>query len=154
MNLSWSFRWIAGLAFHWNFLCFFRWHLILFNVSYNQEMGLLPYSYCSSGVLVSFFMFTMSYRYKFPSAACRINISILNILNRSRSPVSLLYTGSANLVVNLYQPNFASTLCFPLKFSCHRLFVAHWRSIGIHSNLLCILLNTAQLLPNWYSSFL
>ena len=78
-------------------------------------MGLLPYSYCSSGVLVSFFMFTMSYRYKFPSAACRINISILNILNRSRSPVSLLYTGSANLVVNLYQPNFASTLCFPLK---------------------------------------
>ena len=50
---------------------------------------------------------------------------ILNILNRSRSPVSLLYTGSANLVVNLYQPNFASTLCFPLKFSCHRLFVAH-----------------------------
>ena len=82
-------------------------------------MGLLPYSYCSSGVLVSFFMFTMSYRYKFPSAACRINISILNILNRSRSPVSLLYTGSTNLVVNLYQPNFASTLCFPLKFSCH-----------------------------------
>ena len=64
-------------------------------------------------------MFNMSYRYKFPSAACRINISILNILNRSRSPVSLLYTGSANLVVNLYQPNFASTLCFPLKFSCH-----------------------------------
>ena len=61
-------------------------------------MGLLPYSYCSSGVLVSFFMFTMSYRYKFPSAACRINISILNILNRSRSPVSLLYTGSANPV--------------------------------------------------------
>ena len=47
-------------------------------------MGLLPYSYCSSGVLVSFFMFTMSYRYKFPSVACRINISILNILNHSR----------------------------------------------------------------------
>ena len=49
-------------------------------------MGLLPYNYCSSGVLVSFFMFTMSYRYKFPSAACRINISILNILNHSRIP--------------------------------------------------------------------
>ena len=56
LNLAflWSFRWITGLAFHWDFLCFFRWHLILFNVSYNQEMGLLPYSYCSSGVLVSF----------------------------------------------------------------------------------------------------
>ena len=43
-------------------------------------MGLLPYSYCSSGVLVSFFIFTISYKYTFPSALYLTIIATLNFV--------------------------------------------------------------------------
>ena len=45
-----------------------------------KETGLLPYGYCPGGVLVSFFIFTISYKYNFPSDALRINISTRKIL--------------------------------------------------------------------------
>lgn len=95
-----------------------------------KEASLLPYSYCSSGVLVSFFIFTISYRYRLPSEACLTNISILNTLNLSIS-YSSVKTGKANLDVNLYHPNSASVLCLILKFSCHLLFDAILSKLGI-----------------------
>ena len=89
-------------------------------------------------LLVSFFMFTRSYRYSFPSCACRTTIITLNTLYPSISPLSL-YTGKANLEVYLYHPNFASLLCFVFVFFLYSFPVA----ISISSGTPCAALALA-----------
>ena len=53
-------------------------------------MGLLPYGYCLSGVLVSFFIFTISYKYTFPSA---LYLTIIATLNFVFYPITLAPNG-------------------------------------------------------------
>ena len=91
-------------------------------------MGLLPYGYCLSGVLVSFFMFIISYRYILPSFACRITIITLKTLYLSISP--LLYTGSSfslwkvTKIIFLFHQNYFSRKKFcGYRFRLHVLLL-------------------------------
>lgn len=74
-------------------------------------------------MLVSFFIFMISYKYAFPSALCLTSIATLKTLYRSISPLSP-NTGSANLESYEYHPYFAFLLCFSLRFSSYVSFVA------------------------------
>lgn len=79
-------------------------------------------------VLVSFFMFIISYRYILPSFACRITIITLKTLYLSISP--LLYTGSSfslwkvTKIIFLFHQNYFSRKKFcGYRFRLHVLLL-------------------------------
>ena len=72
--------------------------------------------YGSIGLLVSFFISKMSYRYNFLSSECLTINDAWNALYLSISPTSS-YTGNANRESYRYQPNFAFLQCFSSLFS-------------------------------------
>ena len=76
------------------------------------------------GVLVSFFIAIISYKYIFSSAACLISKDAWNTLYLSISPFSLK-TGSANLDIQRYHPNFVSLLWCSLRLASNSLSVAN-----------------------------
>ena len=97
----------------------------------NKEMGFHRTVYYSSGLLVSFLIEVMSWRYLLPSSACFTSKIAVNTLYLSIRLVVSLYTGIPNLMSYLYHPCLASFRCLTSLFSSQRGFLAIWISSGI-----------------------
>ena len=102
--------------------------------------------YGSIGLLVSFFISRISYKYNLPSSECLTINDAWNILYLSISPTSS-YTGNANRELYRYQPNFAFLQCFSSLFS-RKFFPT---AISISSGILVLhWLLPSQSCPSYY----
>ena len=97
---TWLFIGVAYLIVKWfpKYVCFFLLTFYYYRGTIIVKKWVFYWVMSSDWkrVLVSFFMFIISYRYILPSFACRITIITLKTLYLSISPTSL-NTGKANL---------------------------------------------------------